>query len=63
MKLKLKEGTTSKILTIAVADSSSTTGGGLTNLLFNSSGLAVKYKRQGDSSWTTITLATMTGGT
>lgn len=63
MKRKITAGTTSLILPLFIADTSSTVGAGLTGLAFNSAGLAAKYKRMGQSTWTTITLATMTAGT
>ena len=63
MKRKIKAGTTSHIEQIVVDDSSSTTGAGLGSLVFNTASLAAKYKRVGDSSWTTITLVTATAGT
>ena len=34
-----------------------------TGLLFNTAGLDVEYKKQEDSSWTSLTLVTMTLGT
>ena len=63
MKLKIKEGTTSKLIRIFIQDSSSTTGAGLTGLVYNSSGLTAYYLPEGDATATAITLATMTAGT
>jgi hypothetical protein len=63
MKLKLKEGTTSKLARIFVQDSSSTTGAGLTGLAFNSASLTAYWIAEGDATATAITLATMTAGT
>lgn len=63
MKLSIKAGKTSKILQIFIQDSSSTTGAGLTGLAYNSSGLTAYYHREGDTTATAITLATMTVGT
>lgn len=63
MKLKIKEGTTSKLIRIFIQDSSATDGSGLTGLVFNSSGLSAYYYPEGDASATAITLATMTAGT
>lgn len=63
MKLSLKAGTTSKMVDIFVQDSSSTTGAGLTGLVYNSGSLTAYYHRENDSSATAITLATMTVGT
>ena len=63
MKLKIKEGTTSKLVRVFIQDSSSTTGAGLTGLVYNSSGLTAHYLPEGDATATAITLATMTVGT
>ena len=63
MKLKIKEGTTSKLTRIFVQDSSSTTGDGLTGLVYNSASLTSYWIAEGDASATSITLATMTVGT
>lgn len=63
MKLKLKEGTTSKIVTVFIQDSSSTTGAGLTDLLFNTASLTGYWIAEGDATATQITMATMTIGT
>jgi len=63
MKLKIKEGTTSKIVTVFIQDSSSTTGAGLTGLVFNSASLTGYWIAEGDATATAITLATMTAGT
>lgn len=63
MKLKLTTGVTSKLTRIFIQDSSSTTGAGLTGLVYNSSGLTWYWIQEGDSSATSVTLATMTVGT
>ena len=63
MKRKIKAGTTSHIEHIAIDDNSATDGSGLTGLLWNSASLAAKYKRTGQATWTTITLASATAGT
>ena len=63
MKLKLKEGTTSKLARIFVQDSSATDGSGLTGLAFNSASLTAYWIAEGDATATAITLATMTAGT
>ncbi|MBI5235573.1 MAG: hypothetical protein HY886_04920, partial [Deltaproteobacteria bacterium] len=63
MKLHLKKGTTSKLLDLFIQDSSSTTGAGLTGLVYNSAGLSAYYYREGAASAVAITLATMTLGT
>lgn len=60
---KIKAGSVSVTVPIFVQDTSSSTGGGLGSLVYNTSGLDAKYRREGDSSWTTITLATATVGT
>jgi len=62
-KLHLKRATTSKLARIFIQDSSSTTGAGLTGLVFNSASLTAYYIKEGSSSATAITLATMTVGT
>src|SRR5690349_3070106 len=56
-------GSTSNIFQIFIADSSSTTGAGLTGLVFNSSSLTAYYHRDTDTTATAITLVTMTVGT
>lgn len=64
MKLQIKKGTTSKLITVFIQDSSSTTGAGLTGLVYNSAGLTAYYYREGAGTGATaITLATMTLGT
>lgn len=63
MKLKIKAGTTSRIVRLVVKDSSSSTGGNLTGLVYNSGSLTAYYSRVGDSSATAITLVTATVGT
>jgi len=62
-KLQLKKGTLSKTLKVFIQDSSSTTGAGLTGLVFNSASLTAHYIREGDASATAITLVTATVGT
>jgi hypothetical protein len=58
-------GATSRRISIWLADSSSTTGAGLTGLAFNSSGLTCYYWREdeGNVAGTAVTLATATRGT
>lgn len=63
MKLNIKKDATSKIISIFISDSSATDGSGLAGLVFNSAGLVARYKREGQSTWTTITLANGTLGT
>lgn len=63
MKLNKLAGATSEIWQIVIQDSSSTTGGGLTGLAFNTASLTAYYHRDTDTTATAITLATMTVGT
>ncbi len=63
MKLIRKAGSTSNIFQIFIADSSSTTGAGLTALTSGSSGLTAYYHRDTDTTATVISLTTMTVGT
>ncbi|MFO1019276.1 MAG: hypothetical protein U0903_01035 [Planctomycetales bacterium] len=65
MKQILKKGSTSKRMAVFIADSSSTTGAGLTGLTYNASGLAWYYWREdaGNNGGTQVTLATATRGT
>lgn len=63
MRRKIGAGTTGVMLPIFVQDTSSTTGGGLAGLVFNTAGLVAEYRRQGQSAWTAITLAAGTLGT
>src|SRR5690348_12818961 len=58
MELTLKGGTTSQSIPVVIQDSSSTTGGGLTGLVFNTASLTAYYWREGGSP-TAITLATL----
>jgi len=63
MKRKIKAGTTNHIEHVAIDDTSSSTGAGLTGLVYNSAGLTAKYKRTGEATWTSISLVTATAGT
>lgn len=65
MKFNIKPGTTNKRIAIFVQDSSSTTGAGLTGLLFSTSGLTWYYWREdeGNIDGTQVTLVTATRGT
>lgn len=63
MKIVRKGGATSNILQIFIADSSSTTGGGLTGLTNASSGLTGYFHRDVDTTATSISIITMTVGT
>lgn len=55
-------GLTSQTIDIFLADSSSTTGGGLTGLAYNTSNLAAYYRKGAAGTATAITLATQTVG-
>jgi hypothetical protein len=55
VKRKIKGGLTSVSLPIFVADTSSTTGGGLSGVTSASSGLVMEYRRQNQSTWTSVT--------
>ena len=61
--MKIKRGSTSVRRLIFIADSSSTTGAGLANLVYNTSGLVAYYFAGDLSNEVTISLATMTLGT
>jgi hypothetical protein len=63
MKILETLGATSRIWQVFIADSSSTTGAGLTGLLFNTASLTAYYHRDTDTTATAITLVTMTVGT
>lgn len=58
MKLSIKAGKTSQTINVFVADSSSTTGAGLTGLAYNSAGLTAYYCRP-QAAAASITLATL----
>jgi hypothetical protein len=62
MKRKVAAGTTGMILSVFVADTSSTIGAGLA-ITHASSGLVFEYRRAGDSSWTSVTPVAGTLGT
>ena len=55
-------GLTSQTIDIFLADSSSTTGGGLTGLVFNTANLTAYYRKGATGTATAITLATQTVG-
>lgn len=55
MKRKFKGGLTSVSLAIFIADTSSTTGGGLSGVTSASSGLVMEYRRAGQSTYTSVT--------
>ncbi len=63
-RFTITKGATSQIIPVSIYDSSSTTGGKLTGLVYNSAGLTAYYYRQGAGTGATaITLATATLGT
>lgn len=62
-KLVMNQGSTSRMIDVFIMDSTSTTGAGLTGLVFNSAGLTAYYHRENGSASVAITLATMTVGT
>ena len=62
-KLSFKKGTTSKLVRLFIQDSSKSDGSGLTGLAYNAAGLIAYYIKEGDSSATAITLASMALGT
>ena len=55
MKRKFKGGLTSVSLPVFIADTSSTTGGGLSGVTSASSGLVLEYRRAGQSTYTSVT--------
>ncbi len=57
MKLKVKQGVTSKLVRFFVSDSTATDGRGKTGIAYNASGLSAYYIGEGDSTPTQITLA------
>jgi hypothetical protein len=63
MKLKIKAGTTSRLVRVFIQDSTSAAGAGLTGLTSASAGLACYYSRVGDASATAVTLTAGTLGT
>jgi hypothetical protein len=62
-KRKIKAGTTSLSLGVIVYDNTSTTGAGLSGITHASSGLVFEYRRDGQSSWTSVTPVSKTLGT
>lgn len=62
-KLHKVKGSTSVILDLFIQDSSSTTGAGLTGLVFNTAGITCYYHRNTAASAVAVTLVTMTVGT
>lgn len=63
MKRKIMAGTTSLSLPVVIYDNTSTTGAGLSGVTHSSSGLVFEYRRQGQSSWTSVTPVSKTLGT
>lgn len=63
MKRKTTAGIASFTLPIIIYDTSSTTGAGLSGVTHSSSGLVFEYRRQGQSSWTSVTPVSATLGT
>jgi hypothetical protein len=62
-KQKTTRAKTSRSLPIFIADTSSTTGGGLSGVTHASSGLVLEYRRQNQSTWTSVTAVSKTLGT
>lgn len=59
---KITAGSTSIIVPLFIQDTTSLISGGLGSLVYNTSNFAAKYMREGDTSWTTITLQSMSVG-
>jgi hypothetical protein len=57
-KQKTTRAKTSRSLPVFIADTSSTTGGGLSGVTHTSSGLILEYRRQGQSTWTQLGVGT-----
>lgn len=62
MKKIIKAGATDQTLDIFIQDSSSTTGGGLTGLAYNTASLVCYYRKGATGSATALSLATQTVG-
>jgi len=62
-KQKTTRAKTSRSLPVFIADTSSTTGGGLSGVTHSSSGLVLEYRRQNQSTWTSVTPVSKTLGT
>ena len=62
-KQKTTRAKTSRSLPVFIADTSSTTGGGLSGVTHTSSGLVMEYRRQNQSTWTSVTAVSKTLGT
>jgi len=63
MKRKIFGSLTSASLPLFIQNTSVANGGGLSGLVFNTAGLVAEYRRQGQATWTVITLAAGTLGT
>ncbi len=63
MKLKIKQGTTSKLVRVFAQDSAATDGSGKTGIAYNAAGLTAYYLPEGDAAATAITLYSGTVGT
>jgi hypothetical protein len=63
MKRKVKAGITSLSLLVFIQSTASTTGGGLGGVTHTTPGFIAEYRRDGQSSWTSITLVSKTLGT
>lgn len=61
MKLKIKEGTTSKLIRVFIVDSSKTDGSGLTGVVFGD--ITCYWIAEGDATVSSLSLQTMTVGT
>jgi hypothetical protein len=62
-KQKTTRAKTSRSLPVFIADTSSATGGGLSGVTHSSSGLVLEYRRQNQSTWTSVTPVSKTLGT
>jgi len=62
-KQKTTRAKTSRSLPVFIVDTSSTTGGGLSGVTHASSGLVLEYRRQNQSTWTSVTPVSKTLGT
>lgn len=62
MFLKITAGQTQRSIPIRIQDSTSTTGGLLSGLVWNTSGLTARWRREGESTFTNLPLANATLG-
>jgi len=63
MLRKMVAGSVSQAVPVFVQSASSAANGGLGGLVFNTAGLICRYRRQGQSSWTAVSLVSGTLGT